>query len=73
MRRSVFFVLSTLLLLGLTAQAQAALEPRLGGMAVYMATVLAGLVLMMGVYMLISLAFSLLLNWYNERIKLVER
>ncbi len=30
-------------------------------------------VLMMLVYMLISLAFSLLLNWYNERIKLVER
>jgi general L-amino acid transport system permease protein len=30
-------------------------------------------VLMMAVYMLISLAFSLLLNWYNERIKLVER
>ena len=30
-------------------------------------------VLMMVVYMLISLGFSLLLNWYNERIKLVER
>jgi len=29
--------------------------------------------LMMLVYMLISLVFSLLLNWYNERIKLVER
>jgi general L-amino acid transport system permease protein len=30
-------------------------------------------VLMMLVYMLISLVFSVLLNWYNERIKLVER
>jgi general L-amino acid transport system permease protein len=30
-------------------------------------------VLMMLVYMLISLGFSLLLNWYNDRIKLVER
>jgi general L-amino acid transport system permease protein len=30
-------------------------------------------VLMMLVYMLISLGFSVLLNWYNERIKLVER
>ena len=30
-------------------------------------------VLIMLVYMLISLAFSVLLNWYNERIKLVER
>lgn len=30
-------------------------------------------VLMMLVYMLISLFFSVLLNWYNERIKLVER
>jgi general L-amino acid transport system permease protein len=30
-------------------------------------------VLMMLMYMLISLAFSILLNWYNERIKLVER
>ena len=29
--------------------------------------------LMMLMYMLISLVFSLLLNWYNERIKLVER
>ncbi|MCP4426168.1 MAG: ABC transporter permease subunit [Chloroflexi bacterium] len=29
--------------------------------------------LMMLVYMLISLVFSILLNWYNERIKLVER
>jgi general L-amino acid transport system permease protein len=29
--------------------------------------------LMMLVYMLISLVFSVLLNWYNERIKLVER
>jgi len=29
--------------------------------------------LMMLVYMLISLGFSILLNWYNERIKLVER
>jgi general L-amino acid transport system permease protein len=29
--------------------------------------------LIMLVYMLISLVFSLLLNWYNERIKLVER
>jgi general L-amino acid transport system permease protein len=30
-------------------------------------------VLIMLVYMLISLGFSALLNWYNERIKLVER
>ncbi|MFQ5419733.1 MAG: ABC transporter permease subunit [Anaerolineae bacterium] len=30
-------------------------------------------VLMMLVYMLISLFFSIVLNWYNERIKLVER
>ncbi len=30
-------------------------------------------ILMMLVYMLISLAFSLVLNWYNERVKLVER
>ncbi len=30
-------------------------------------------VLIMLVYALISLAFSLLLNWYNEKIKLVER
>jgi general L-amino acid transport system permease protein len=30
-------------------------------------------VLMMLVYMLISLGFSVVLNWYNERIKLVER
>jgi general L-amino acid transport system permease protein len=30
-------------------------------------------VLMMLVYMFISLGFSVLLNWYNERIKLVER
>lgn len=30
-------------------------------------------VLMMLVYMLISLVFSVLLNWYNGRIKLVER
>jgi len=30
-------------------------------------------ILMMLVYMLISLGFSVLLNWYNERIKLVER
>ena len=30
-------------------------------------------VLMMLVYMLISLGFSVILNWYNERIKLVER
>ena len=30
-------------------------------------------VLIMLVYMLISLAFSVLLNWYNEKIKLVER
>ncbi len=30
-------------------------------------------VLMMLVYALISLVFSVLLNWYNERIKLVER
>ena len=30
-------------------------------------------VLMMLVYMLISLVFSLVANWYNERIKLVER
>ncbi len=30
-------------------------------------------VLMMLVYMLISLVFSVVLNWYNERIKLVER
>ena len=30
-------------------------------------------VLMMLVYMLISLVFSVLLNWYNERMKLVER
>ncbi len=30
-------------------------------------------VLIMIVYMLISLAFSILLNWYNEKIKLVER
>jgi general L-amino acid transport system permease protein len=30
-------------------------------------------VLMMLVYMFISLAFSVLLNWYNERVKLVER
>jgi len=30
-------------------------------------------VLMMLVYMLMSLGFSVLLNWYNERIKLVER
>ncbi len=30
-------------------------------------------VLMMLVYMLISLVFSILLNWYNEKIKLVER
>ena len=30
-------------------------------------------VLIMLVYMLISLAFSVLMNWYNERIKLVER
>ena len=30
-------------------------------------------ILMMLVYMLISLFFSVLLNWYNERIKLVER
>jgi len=30
-------------------------------------------VLMMLVYMLISLVFSVLLNWYNERTKLVER
>ena len=29
--------------------------------------------LMMVVYMLISLVFSVLLNWYNEKIKLVER
>lgn len=29
--------------------------------------------LMMLMYMLISLVFSILLNWYNERIKLVER
>jgi general L-amino acid transport system permease protein len=30
-------------------------------------------ILIMLVYMLISLFFSILLNWYNERIKLVER
>jgi general L-amino acid transport system permease protein len=30
-------------------------------------------VLIMLVYMMISLFFSILLNWYNERIKLVER
>jgi general L-amino acid transport system permease protein len=30
-------------------------------------------VLMMFVYMVISLVFSLVANWYNERIKLVER
>jgi len=30
-------------------------------------------VLMMLVYMLMSLGFSVILNWYNERIKLVER
>ncbi len=30
-------------------------------------------ILMMVVYMIISLVFSILLNWYNERIKLVER
>ncbi len=30
-------------------------------------------VLMMLIYALISLVFSVLLNWYNERIKLVER
>ncbi len=30
-------------------------------------------VLMMLVYMLISLGFSVLLNWFNERMKLVER
>ncbi len=30
-------------------------------------------VLIMLVYMLISLGFSVLLNWYNEKIKLVER
>ena len=30
-------------------------------------------ILIMLVYMLISLVFSVLLNWYNERIKLVER
>ena len=30
-------------------------------------------ILMMLVYMLISLVFSVLLNWYNDRIKLVER
>lgn len=30
-------------------------------------------ILIMLVYALISLAFSLLLNWYNEKIKLVER
>jgi general L-amino acid transport system permease protein len=29
--------------------------------------------LIMTVYMLISLAFSILLNWYNDKIKLVER
>jgi general L-amino acid transport system permease protein len=31
------------------------------------------MILMMLVYLLISLAFSLILNWYNERSKLVER
>lgn len=30
-------------------------------------------IIMMLVYMLISLSFSLVLNWYNERVKLVER
>ena len=30
-------------------------------------------VLIMVVYMLISLGFSVMLNWYNEKIKLVER
>jgi general L-amino acid transport system permease protein len=30
-------------------------------------------VLIMMVYMLISLGFSILLNWYNDKIKLVER
>ncbi|HSG42353.1 MAG TPA: ABC transporter permease subunit [Anaerolineales bacterium] len=30
-------------------------------------------VLIMAVYMLISLGFSVLLNWYNDKIKLVER
>jgi len=30
-------------------------------------------ILMMLVYMLISLTFSVILNWYNERVKLVER
>jgi len=30
-------------------------------------------VLIMAVYMFISLGFSVLLNWYNEKIKLVER
>ena len=30
-------------------------------------------ILMMLVYMLISLVFSLVLNWYNEKVKLVER
>jgi general L-amino acid transport system permease protein len=30
-------------------------------------------ILIMLMYMLISLAFSVLLNWYNEKIKLVER
>ena len=30
-------------------------------------------ILMMLVYMLISLVFSLALNWYNEKVKLVER
>jgi len=30
-------------------------------------------IIMMLVYMLISLTFSVILNWYNERVKLVER
>jgi len=31
------------------------------------------MILMMLVYLTISLVFSLLLNWYNERNKMVER
>ena len=31
------------------------------------------MILMMLVYLLISLVFSIILNWYNERSKMVER
>ena len=32
-----------------------------------------GILIIMGAYMAVSLAVSLLMNWYNKRIALVER